>query len=265
MVHEVMKHSCGKMNVGVVNELHRMFQKMEENAIAESGWRVAESAPECETMEKSGHSFTISEIVDYSVDNLSLEAGMAIQNVLYGLMAEGSTLAERRMVASISNRIIQRGNDSAKYYEGAHIGKVVNYYAPYYENHYAAQQQDSTDYSDEQVARAIMAINGENKPLNSKRKWAAVYWGLRWYCNYPTGVREFCERVRKLPLGEVEYGCDYNNIRQFCTLSFMNQDARFLDKVKPSREDNSFYLQCREVVQALASEMKKQRFVKDMI
>ncbi len=116
---------------------------------------------------------------------------------------------------------------------------------------------DTGGYSDKQIAQAITAINGEKKPLNSKRKWAAVYWALRWYCNFPTNTKDFCERVNELPLGELEYECDYNSIRHFSTLTFMNQDARQMDKVKPSKQDQPFFLQCREVVLALAAELGK--------
>ncbi len=111
-------------------------------------------------------------------------------------------------------------------------------------------------YSDEQIARAITAINGSGKPLNTKRRWAGVYWCLRWYCNFPASASEFCQRVKKLPLGSLDYECDYNCIRRDCTLSFMGQDARFIDRAKPSNMDKDFFMQCREVVLALAQELE---------
>ena len=116
---------------------------------------------------------------------------------------------------------------------------------------------DTNGYTDEQIAQAIKGINGKRKPLDSKRKWAAVYWCLKWYCNFPTNVPDFCEKVKELPLGKLEYECDYNNIRRDCALSFMDQDARFMDKVKPSKADQDFFLQCREVVLALVTELGK--------
>ena len=116
---------------------------------------------------------------------------------------------------------------------------------------------ESSGYSDEQIAQAITAINGKQKPLNSKRKWAAVHWCLRWYCNFPPSAKEFCERVKDLPLGNLEYECDYDSIRHFSTLSFMDQDARFMDKVKPSKQDIGFFQDCRQVVLALVAELGK--------
>lgn len=109
---------------------------------------------------------------------------------------------------------------------------------------------------DEEVSQAIMAINGDKKPLNSKRLWAAVYWYLRWAYGFPVKTQDFCDRVNTLPLGELEYGCDYNCIRHFTTLTFMNQDPRDLDKVKPSKMDEPFFLQCRPVVMALREQLE---------
>ena len=116
---------------------------------------------------------------------------------------------------------------------------------------------DANGYSDEQIAKAISAINGEKKPLNSKRLWAAVYWYLKWTCGFPIKPQDFCDRVSQLPLGELEFECDYNSIRHFTSLTFMNQDPRQLDKVKPSKMDEPFFMQCRVVVLALQEQLGK--------
>jgi len=114
-------------------------------------------------------------------------------------------------------------------------------------------------YSDESVARAIVAICGEGKPLDSKQKWAGVHWLLRWECNYPARAKEFCERVATLPLPEnLAYKCDYRNIREISTLSFMNADPRELEKVKYSKHDEPLFFQLREVVQALERELRRE-------
>jgi len=61
--------------------------------------------------------------------------------------------------------------------------------------------------------------------------------------------------VAELPLENLEYECEYDSIRHFTTLSFMEQDPRVLNKVKPSKNDQAFFLQCKVVVQALAKEL----------
>lgn len=113
-------------------------------------------------------------------------------------------------------------------------------------------------YSDEQIAQAIEAICGDGKPLDSKQKWVAVYWYLRWLCNYPVKGSEFCERIAQLPFTrKLSPECDYNNIRRLVTCSLMEQDARKLDSVRPSQADKALYDQCRPVVLALAQEIGK--------
>lgn len=114
------------------------------------------------------------------------------------------------------------------------------------------------DYSDAQIAQAIAAICGDGKPLDSKQKWAGVHWLLRWECNYPARAKEFCERIAKLPLPEdLAYKCDYNNIRPFSTLSFLNEDPRQIDSVRYSKNDACAFRQLREVAQALYQELQR--------
>lgn len=141
---------------------------------------------------------------------------------------------------------------------GAHIGNfIMDNHGTMNVHAHGGKDQEETECSDEKIANAIAAICGDGKPLDSKRKWAAVHWFLRWAYNYPPTPKEFCERIATLPLNSLPYKCEYNSIRHFSTLTFMNQDARQIDKVKPNKQDEPFFLQCREVVQALEKEMQK--------
>ena len=95
--------------------------------------------------------------------------------------------------------------------------------------------------------------------MNEKRKWAAVYWCLRWYCNFPVKVSEFCERINSLPFSKkVVPECELENIRKLINnYSFMNQDARKMNEVKPKKEDEQFFVICKGIVQALVQELGK--------
>ena len=118
--------------------------------------------------------------------------------------------------------------------------------------------QEKQQFTDDQIDRALTVINGQGKALNSKQKWAGVYWLLRWLCNYPVSSTDFCDKVNSLPHhAEWEYECSYNNIRALTTLSFMNYDPQEMDKVKYSSNDENAYRQCREVVLALSNELRK--------
>ena len=121
-----------------------------------------------------------------------------------------------------------------------------------------SEAEEKMIYSDEQVATALSHIVGKGKPIDSKQKWAGAQWYLRWVNNYPPKAQAFCEKIDSLPFDEeLEIKCDYNNIRPFSTLSFMNEDATHLENVKYSKNDEEVFFQLREVVVALDRELLK--------
>lgn len=124
--------------------------------------------------------------------------------------------------------------------------------------HYHEKDSNTTlnHYSDEQVCTALSNIVGKGKAIDSKQKWAGAQWFLRWECNYPAKAQDFCNKISSLPLPEdLEYPCEYNNIRLLSTLSFMNEDARKLEQVKYSKNDEQIFFQMRSVVVALREEL----------
>ena len=113
-------------------------------------------------------------------------------------------------------------------------------------------------FSDEQIAQALAACVGKGKVIDNKQKWAGAYWYLRWACNFPVDAQKFCSRVKDLPFEkELEYQCEYRNIRELTTLSFMDQDPRKMEKVQYSKNDEKVFSQCREVALKLAEELGK--------
>ena len=118
--------------------------------------------------------------------------------------------------------------------------------------------EDSDGYSDKQVARALEASVGKGRVIDAKWKWAGAYWYLRWTCNYPVDAKEFCKKIGTLDLDiPAEYECSYESIRKICTLSFMDSDARRMDIVRVSKNDQGMFSQCREIVLRLVDEFGK--------
>lgn len=116
--------------------------------------------------------------------------------------------------------------------------------------------EDSDGYSDKQVARALEASVGKGRVIDAKWKWAGAYWYLRWTCNYPVDAKEFCKKIGSLELDIPEdCECSYESIRKICTLSFMDCDARRMDIVRVSKNDQSMFSQCREIALKLAEEL----------
>ncbi len=140
------------------------------------------------------------------------------------------------------------------YSPGNFFAKEMTFEAPVYVG--TGSNPQPNGFTDEQIARALEAVCGEGRPVNEKRKWAAVYWCLRWYCNYPVKGSEFCSRVARLPFTKrLKPECDNDNIRRLIMASFMEQDARQIDNVKPEKKDEDFFAECKVVVQALAQEL----------
>ena len=116
--------------------------------------------------------------------------------------------------------------------------------------------EDGDGYSDKQVARALEASVGKGRVIDAKWKWAGAYWYLRWTCNYPVDAKEFCKKIGTLDLDiPAEYECSYESIRKICTLSFMDSDARRMDIVRVSKNDQGMFSQCREIALKLAEEL----------
>ena len=74
------------------------------------------------------------------------------------------------------------------------------------------------------------------------------------------------EQIATLPLpDDLEFKCDYNNIRAIGTLSFMDEDARHLDTVRYSKNDELIFQQMKGVVIALRVELRKTAGMKDRL
>lgn len=119
-------------------------------------------------------------------------------------------------------------------------------------------QSQGNGFSDEQIAQALLACVGKDKVINNKQKWAGAYWCLRWKCNYPVDIMEFCTKIDSLKLAIPDHlKCDYDNIRRICKLSFMEYDPFGKADVKVSSMDREVYSWCREVALKLAEELGK--------
>ena len=98
----------------------------------------------------------------------------------------------------------------------------------------------------------------KDRVINMKCKWAGVYWYLRWTCDYPVDVVEFCGRIDSLRLNIPPYcECSYENIRKICNLSFMRYDVKHLDKVRCSDMDREVFSICRQVAMSLDAELRR--------
>lgn len=119
-------------------------------------------------------------------------------------------------------------------------------------------QPTMPSYTDNQIARALKGCVGKGCVIDKMWKWAGAYWYLRWACNYPVDPQECCKRITALADDDGWLiPCDYNNIRRYATLSFMNYDATQMSSVKCSKSDEVVFAQCREIALKVAEELAK--------
>ena len=122
-----------------------------------------------------------------------------------------------------------------------------------------SSKEEKPQVTDMQIANAIRAINGKDKPLNQYNLWFGVCSILSWKYGYPRNLGECCERINSLPLEGLEYICKYDNIRKFPAIhSFAREDARQWDSYKPKEDERNFFNGCLSVSQALDAEIQKQ-------
>ena len=120
------------------------------------------------------------------------------------------------------------------------------------------ENTDSGGFSGQQISKALMACVGKDKAISNMKRWAGAYWCLRWKCNYPVDIKDFCTKIDSLHLDVADdLKCDYNNIRRICKLSFMEYDPFGKAEVKVSNMDKEVYSWCREVAFILAEELGK--------
>ncbi len=100
-----------------------------------------------------------------------------------------------------------------------------NYYGPVYQGGGKGSESGGS-YSDEQIARAIMAVSGEGKPLSLMKHFVGVICALQsmgWSSKFAT----CCARINQLP-GHEQFPvrCDSNAIKSTQALKFASVDYK---------------------------------------
>ena len=141
-------------------------------------------------------------------------------------------------IYSPGNQIIQTQNN--------------NYYGTVYQT---KNENGQNGFSDEQVAKALQACVGKDK--------VGAYWCLRWKCYYPVDAKEFCKKIESLDLGlSDDLDCNYESIRKYCTLSFMDYDPFGKTEIRVSNMDKGVYSVCRQIALNLGEELGKMTLLK---
>jgi hypothetical protein len=135
-----------------------------------------------------------------------------------------------------------------------------NYYGTVYQGKSESAQNG---FSDEQVCKALQACVGKDQVINAKWKCAGAYWCLRWKCYYPVDPKEFCDKIKTLGIVfPDDLDCSYENIRKYCSLSFMDSDPFGKTEIRVSNMDKGTYSICRQIALNLGEELGKTTLLK---
>lgn len=129
-------------------------------------------------------------------------------------------------------------------------GATVNYYE-------AGVKNGRMEATDEQVGRAIAAINGLGGMLNNYQRWFGVIHYLSTMCGWPSTVKECCERINKLEGHDSwEWSCKFENVRKFATCKFANIPYAEWEEFKPNETERKAFAEFRDVARAFDRQLQ---------
>lgn len=138
--------------------------------------------------------------------------------------------------------------------------KQVNIYtgdyasANYYEN--SSMNGDIT-VSDEQISRAIKAINGKDKVLKHQQAFLGICSYLASHHQWPNNMELSANRIMQLPgATEWELPCKWESIRKLLVLKFAKKEYSEWDDYKPNEAELSIFRECRDVARAFEQQLQ---------
>lgn len=119
------------------------------------------------------------------------------------------------------------------------------------DNYYNKHREEVTKVDDEQVSKAIISINGDEKPLNEKQLFLGVICVLLSKYGWAGNWSDCCNRINRLPMKDMFVkGCDYGCIKILTGYKFASVDYKDWDKYEPSRSEAGIFKKCKYVADA---------------
>ena len=129
-------------------------------------------------------------------------------------------------------------------------GVTVNYYESSSEAHHVT-------VSDEQISRAINAINGKDKVLKHQQAFLGICCYLASHYKWPNNMELSANRLMQLPgADEWELPCKWESIRKLLVLKFAKKDYSEWNEYKPNESELSIFRECRDVARAFEQQLQ---------
>ena len=118
----------------------------------------------------------------------------------------------------------------------------------YYENQ---EENGKKTVTDEQFSNAIIAISGDDKPLNEQQLYLGVICVLLSKYGWCGNWSDCCTRINKLPMRDMfQKRCEYNSIKVLTAYKFAGVDYKEWDKYEPTKTENTIFKKCKAVADA---------------
>ncbi len=109
-------------------------------------------------------------------------------------------------------------------------------------------------FTDEQIARALVSINGKDKVLNNYQVWLGACCLLKDKYGFPKNLEACCDKIMSLPYDDdnsLEITCKYESVRKFAYLKFVNEDVTTWDSYQPKDDEKKLFYGCHQVAREL--------------
>ena len=111
------------------------------------------------------------------------------------------------------------------------------------------------------IARAIIALDGYQKPLCEKQLFLGIIKVLRSKCGWCGKWQTCCDRINELPIikvSDLEVKCDYNNLKAPCALKFASVDYKDWNEYEPSAAERDIFRKNKDLAQLFEEELERQ-------
>jgi len=140
----------------------------------------------------------------------------------------------------------------------------VTYQGPVTNNNSAATPAATpkSAYTDEIVSRAIVALNGDNKPIYEKQLFLGVCKVLVCKCGWTGKIPAICDRINGLPIAEtLQVKCDYKNLKSPSALKFASLEYDEWEDYEPKDMEKVIFKKNKATADAFAEELDKQLYL----
>ena len=129
-----------------------------------------------------------------------------------------------------------------------------------YNDNRCSEKKDKPKVTEEIISRALIAINGKEKAVDSQRAWLGVCCLLGWKYDFPRNLADCCNSIKALGIDEslLEFKCKYDSIRMYGSWKFLKEKYEDWPSYTPRDDERQMFQKCLAVAQALDKEIEKQ-------